>query len=121
MLVLTALGRPLSRPHAVLLGPPRGTFVKMTSEDDDALASEFTREWQSRQQQDSFRGIREVVLDAEGNAKAIPRRPPPQTSTQRDEISALFQSPQFLLGVAFSLGSLLLLLAIAQADAAASG
>ena len=67
-----------------------------------------------------FSGIKEIVLDASGNPKAIPRRPPPvAAATPRDEIAALVENPLFAFGVVATLGSFLLLFAIAAADDAA--
>ena len=70
-----------------------------------------------------FRGVREVVLDSDGTPKAIPKRaPPPPADTLEDNaasVRSLFSTPEFLLGTVISLGSVILLLAIANADAAA--
>ena len=107
--------------------------------DGDPLASAFAKEAAKRAQQQAvqpassdtptngdaadqpFTGIKEVVLDQDGKAMAIPRRPaPPPSSTQADEVKDLLQSPSFLFGSLVSIASLVLLLAIAQADANAS-
>ena len=63
------------------------------------------------------------MLDSDGTPKAIPKRaPPPPADTLEDNaasVRSLFSSPEFLLGTVISLGSVILLLAIANADAAA--
>jgi len=70
-----------------------------------------------------FRGVREVVLDSDGIPKAIPKRaPPPPADTLDDNaasVRSLFSSPEFLFGSVLSLGSVILLLVIANADAGA--
>ena len=70
-----------------------------------------------------FRGVREVVLDPDGTPRAIPKRePPPPADTLEDNsasVRSLFGSPEFLFGMVLSLGSLILLLVIANADAGA--
>jgi hypothetical protein len=105
--------------------------------DGDPLASAFAKEAAKRAQQQAaqpsgsdkpataadqpFTGIKEIVLDRDGKAMAIPRRPaPPPSTTQADEVKGLLQSPSFLFGSLVSVASLVLLLAIAQADANAS-
>ena len=107
--------------------------MSATDGGDQLLASQFASEVLRRQQEDEacnggdgdgrepFAGIREIVLDGEGVPTAIPRRPaPPPSSSMEGELRQLILNPQFLLGSVFALGSLVLLLAIANADAAAS-
>ena len=66
-------------------------------------------------------GIREIVLDDNGEPTSIPRRPaPPPSSSNANELSELIRSPSFFFGFLLSVGSLILLLAIAGADSAAS-
>ena len=107
----------------------------MTADDGASLAAQFAAERARRaanpqQQPDAdaaatpkdepFSGIKEVVLDGEGRPQAIPKRPPPPPSTsQTDEIKMLVQNPLFAFGSLLSLGSAVLLLAIAAADDAA--
>ena len=114
----------------------RAAPSQMQQEEADPLASAFAKEAAKRAQQSSsaaqpsggmpspnepFSGIKEIVLDQNGSPMAIPRRPaPPPASTQADEVKDLLQSPSFLFGSLVSIASLVLLLAIAQADANAS-
>ena len=68
-----------------------------------------------------FSGIKEIVLDDAGRPMAIPRRPaPPPSTTVQGELNELVMNPLFLVGCAFVIGGLGLLIVIAQADAAAS-
>lgn len=102
---------------------------------NDDLAAQFAAEAAKRKSQppseseppsengqpSTFSGIREIVLDENGDAQSIPRRPPPPPGmTQQDSVNDLLQSPSFLFGVLISVASLFVLLAIAGADAAAS-
>ena len=105
-------------------------------EETDPLAAAFAKEAAKRASSSSqpasssgtpsaadepFTGIKEIILDKNGSPTAIPRRPaPPPASTQADEVKDLLQSPSFLFGSLVSIASLVLLLAIAQADANAS-
>ena len=125
---LNLVGLPRSVP---LTRRPRLSAPRMA----DDLAKEFAREASRRRDAASkgaakpessaseapYTGIREIVLDDAGKPKAIPRRPPPPpASTMGDEVRDLTTNPQFLFGVLISAGSLVLLLAIAGADQAAS-
>ena len=109
-------------------------MISMIGNDD--LAAQFAREAAKRKAQpqpdnepppsengppSEFSGIREIVLDESGNAKSIPRRPPPPPGmTQQDSVNDLLQSPSFLFGVLISVASAGIFIAIAGADAAAS-
>ena len=122
--------------YGLLLSPPlahRLLFtrrIRMCSDDD--VARSFAKEVRRRQgdsdarqpmnepavtEQQPFDGVREIVLDREGNPMSIPKRPaPPPAST--DDVQAIVTS-LFALGVLLSLGSAVLLFAIAVADAGA--
>ena len=100
----------------------------MCSEDD--VARSFAEEVRRREagearqpaseQPAPFDGIREIVLDKDGNPMSIPRRPaPPPATTIADDVQTILTSPLFALGVIFSLGSAALLFAISLADAGA--
>ena len=97
-------------------------------DDGDDLAAAFAKEARQRQQagtsspagDEPFNGIKEIVLDSEGNPRAIPRRPAPPPASSDETIRDLLRSPFFLFGSLVSAASLVLLLAIAQADANAS-
>ena len=67
-----------------------------------------------------FGGIREIVLDPDGVPRAIPKRPPPPPAdTQGNVIASLLTAPEFVFGMVLTVGSLALLLVIANADAGA--
>jgi hypothetical protein len=98
-------------------------FVSMAEQPPDeesSLAARFAEEQRRRADEqpaeEAFSGIKEIVLDSDGKPLAIPRRPPPPASTQREEVAGLLDNPLFYFGVAISVGSLALLLAIAAAD-----
>ena len=100
-------------------------IVMTDDEESSSLERKFAEEQQRRQQPPSqsdepFTGVREVILDGDGNARSIPKRPPPPAPTQSGQVVDLVQNPLFYFGVLISLGSLGLLLAIAAADSAAS-
>ena len=114
------------------LGPARSNRIVLLEDGNqpDSLATAFARERlrrelmatsketteDSRQPEEPFSGIKEIVL-ADGKPMAIPRRPvPPPATTMQGEIVDLTSSPLFLFGCVISLGSLVLILAIAQAD-----
>ena len=80
---------------------------------DEAEARE-----QGASDEEPFRGIREIVLDESGRPIAIERRPAPAPSfDMRSQLADLISSPSFLFGVLISVASVVLLLAIAGADA----
>ena len=103
--------------------------------DEDSLEAGFAAELRRRQAaagtgaaaagggsegEETFSGIREIVLDKEGNPMSIPKRDaPPPATTMSDEVTDLLTSPLFAFGVLISLGSLVLILAIAAADSSA--
>ena len=114
------------------LGPARSNRIVLLEDGNqpDSLATAFARERlrreliatsketteDSRQPEEPFSGIKEIVL-ADGKPMAIPRRPvPTPATTMQGEIVDLTSSPLFLFGCVISLGSLVLILAIAQAD-----
>ena len=111
----------------------------MMQAENDELAKQFAEELANRRRQDDdqgsssddaappppteepFTGIREVILNSEGQPVSIPRRPaPPPARTQRDETMDLVRSPGFIFGTLISLASFGLFLVIAAADSAAS-
>jgi len=114
------------------LGPARSSRIVLLEDGNqpDALAAAFARErlrrdsmatskeatGDSRKPEEPFSGIKEIVL-ADGKPLAIPRRPvPPPATTMQGEIVDLTSNPLFLFGCVISFGSLVLILAIAQAD-----
>ena len=110
---------------------PRRACTIMQAGNDD-LAKEFAAELANRRQsgfaeeaapkegERSFSGVREIILNEEGQPVSIPKRPPPAADTQSNAVGQLLSSPQFLFGALISIGSLVLLLMIAAADSAAS-
>ncbi|KAL3916792.1 MAG: hypothetical protein SGPRY_006668 [Prymnesium sp.] len=100
----------------------------------DSLSSRFAAEVARRQREQklntqrvdsslaaeqSFSGVREIVV-REGMPQAISKRPPPTASTMEDITWDMLISPNFLMGCVLSLGSVILLVAIASADWGAS-
>ena len=127
--------------YGLLLSPPLARRPLATSRPvqmcSDDVARSFAEELRRREASDAqrpankpanepsnepmpFDGVREVVLDREGNPMSIPkRRPPPPASSMADDVEAIVTSPLFALGVLLSLGSAALLFAISLADAGA--
>ena len=123
----------LSSRHAARLGPRRHTAIHACADDDSegaALARELSSELRRRQATASaapaepFTGVREIVLDADGNPQSIPKRAPPErpdfAAERAADMRAIASSPLFRGGVLASIGAAVVLLLIANADAAAS-
>ena len=103
--------------------------ILLVADDDDrdGMVRDFAAEARRRQaeareqgasDEEPFRGIREIVLDESGRPIAIERRPAPAPSfDMRSQLADLISSPSFLFGVLISVASVVLLLAIAGADA----
>lgn len=97
---------------------------------DSELAAQFAAERTRRQQpqqqppkaadpgEEPFAGVREIVLDADGAPRAIPKRPPPATFAEQGGTRPSLVGLAF--GTLIAVASVALLLAIAGADAGAS-
>ena len=132
-LLLLPAGALLHRPSLVAGTAARRGPVCACAEADD-LEKSFAAELARRQQSEGagsaapdgakpapepFTGIREIVIDEQGNAKAVEKRPPPPPGGGiAVDIGMLIRSPAFLFGTVLSVGSLLLLLLISAADEA---
>ena len=108
----------------------------LVMEDSSSLSAQFAAERARREQAgnigvpseevldlpeaEPFSGIKEIVLDDAGNPIAIPKRPPPKSfATPQQELKMLITNPLFAFGVLATVGSIVLILAIAGADDAA--
>ena len=132
-LLLLPAGALLHRPSLVAGTAARRGAVCACAEADD-LEKSFAAELARRQQSEGagsaapdgakpapepFTGIREIVIDEQGNAKAVEKRPPPPPGGGiAVDIGMLIRSPAFLFGTVLSVGSLVLLLLISAADEA---
>jgi hypothetical protein len=100
--------------HHGLASCKRSSRVVILANDDDELAAQFAAEQRRRKQQPSS-GIREVVLDQNGQPISIPRRSAPTPAEPQR-----FSPSGLIFGGLLTAGSLALLLAISAADSAAS-
>ena len=83
---------------------PSRSALMQQQDSGDELAAQFAAERTRRQQpqqqppkaadpgEEPFAGVREIVLDADGAPRAIPKRPPPATFAEQARLSL---SPPF--------------------------